>query len=62
MPIYEFECQKCHKCFSEKRKIEDRDNEAVCPDCGSSECHREISKGTDFSLQGKGWYKDGYQK
>ena len=36
-------------------------NAVLCPTCGSSENSPLLSK-TTFSLKGRGWYKDGYQK
>ena len=62
MPIYEYVCEDCLKCFSLKRSIDDRDEKCDCPDCGSENTKREISSGTSFTLNGNGWYKDGYSK
>jgi len=57
MPLYEYECPKCHKHFEVTQKIKD-EPKATCPACGS-EARRLISQ-TTFSLKGGGWYKDGY--
>ena len=44
MPIYRYECQECERSFSERRSSDERDAEAVCPECGSSETDRAMSR------------------
>jgi putative FmdB family regulatory protein len=41
MPLYEFRCEDCGNKFSEIKRI--GDNNAVCPECGSSNTKRMIS-------------------
>jgi len=42
MPIFEYRCGKCEKTF-EVLHLAGRDNEALCPDCGSSDIKKLIS-------------------
>ena len=60
MPIIE---RKCNECQHEDEDIENRqtaDTETItCPKCGKITYVRKISP-TAFSLNGSGWYKDGY--
>ncbi|MBI4126349.1 MAG: zinc ribbon domain-containing protein [Deltaproteobacteria bacterium] len=57
MPMYEYECQKCHQSFEVLQKMSD-EPKAPCPACGG-EGKRLVSQ-TSFALKGSGWYKDGY--
>lgn len=57
MPIYEYECEACCKCFEEMQSITDKPLKK-CRFCGGK-VSRLISQ-TSFSLKGGGWYKDGY--
>lgn len=61
MPKYDFICKTCDLEF-EFFKL--RSNERVkCPQCGEDEekkIEKQVSKGTGFSLKGKGWYRDKY--
>jgi putative FmdB family regulatory protein len=59
MPIYEYQCQKCHHHFEEIQKVSDAPI-ACCPKCKGT-VSRLISQ-TSFALKGEGWYKDGYAK
>ena len=57
MPIYEYECQSCHKVFEYmQRMTEDRKTE--CEECKGA-LERIISQSA-FHLKGGGWYKDLY--
>jgi len=55
MPIYEYQCQACHKISEAMQKI----NEAPLADCelcgAKGSLHRLISKNS-FVLKGTGWY------
>ena len=57
MPIYEYQCQKCHNIFEVFHKIEEEVN-PVCPKC-LSEARRIISA-TNFILKGSGFYVNDY--
>ena len=43
MPIYEFECKKCHKTFEALLKRMDEKAKEPCPECGSKETARKLS-------------------
>lgn len=43
MPIYEFECKKCHKTFEKLLKRMDEKAKEPCPECGSKETARKLS-------------------
>jgi putative FmdB family regulatory protein len=42
VPSYFYECQKCAKVFTEVRKIDEYDQPATHPDCGTSTSKRVI--------------------
>ena len=64
MPIYRYRCLHCtHEdeiimSFKEREQYE---KELSCPVCGSDHYNTIIGR-TSFSLQGRGWYKDGYSR
>lgn len=64
MPLHDYKCQKCEKEFEvfyktqSERELEEPNE--PCPQCGSLEKEKQISKGTDFILKGSGWAKDRY--
>jgi putative FmdB family regulatory protein len=57
VPLYEYECRKCHHRFE---KIEKNDAPEVrkCPKCGSK-ADRQIS-GAAIQFKGAGWYVTDY--
>ncbi len=57
MPIYEYQCQACHRDFEYQQRMSDPEK-TVCEACGGA-LERLISR-TAFSLKGGGWYKDLY--
>ena len=57
MPVYEYECKKCHREFEYQQRMSDPEK-TVCEACGG-ELARIISR-TAFQLKGSGWYKDLY--
>lgn len=59
MPIYEYECEGCHKVHEVMQKFSDAPL-AACPDCGKS-VHKIMSR-TSFALKGTGWYSTDYKK
>ena len=62
MPIYSYSCSNCSAVFEKIMSVRERDSHYLrCPECGHGEVNRLVSK-SSFSLKGKGWYKDGYQK
>ena len=63
MPIYRYRCSKCHYEKEVICSISDRDEHinSPCDICGHEE-HEPIIGKTNFTLKGKGWYKDGYNK
>ena len=50
MPIYEYRCKKCEQQFELMRRLNDRDNAATCPKCGSKRTTR--SAVTAFAFHG----------
>ena len=40
MPVYEYECDKCHGVTEALRKMADADQPQVCHKCGSEQTHR----------------------
>ncbi len=61
MPIYEYQCPKCHTVFEEwLRSVDESDK--PCPKCATASPH--IVSKTSFALKGDGWYvtEYGYKK
>lgn len=59
MPIYVYKCKDCG-CIIEKMQPINHTEKTYCEIC-DKEIHKIIVP-TSFSLQGDGWYKDGYSK
>ena len=59
MPIYEYECSKCHKNFEVFQKITDEPL-TKCKFCGGA-VNRLISQ-CSFQLKGGGWYVTDYKQ
>ncbi len=57
MPVYEYECDDCHKVFEVQQKIAD-DPITVCPECDGPV--KKLVSMSSFQLKGGGWYADGY--
>jgi putative FmdB family regulatory protein len=57
MPLYEYECQACHRHLEKIQKFSDPEL-TLCPHCGGK-LERTITAAA-FSFAGGGWYKDGY--
>lgn len=57
MPIYEYECEKCHNITEAWQSISD-DPLTTCPDCQGS--LKKLISSSTFQLKGGGWYADGY--
>lgn len=62
MPIYEYRCPDCGDEKDSLRPVSERDNRTVCPADGCGADMKRIVSKTSFSLQGGGWFKDGYTK
>lgn len=63
MPLYVYKCQVCNK---ETELLESKislDSPPIdCPECGVERSAIRQLSSTSFSLQGNGWYKDGYHE
>lgn len=57
MPLYEYECQACHRRIEKIQKFSDAEL-TVCPHCGGA-LERTITAPA-FNFAGGGWYKDLY--
>ena len=60
MPIYEYKCAVCKHEFDEIQKFSDPPI-STCPKCQKNSVRKKVSLSA-FSLQGEGWYKDGYAR
>ncbi|MBW1803754.1 MAG: zinc ribbon domain-containing protein [Deltaproteobacteria bacterium] len=57
MPIYEYRCNKCGKCFEQIVFASDADSVQECPHCGKKETSRILSSfscGSSGSGEGLG--------
>lgn len=54
MPIYEYQCQACHKTSEHLEKMSDPPR-TTCPYCSKNTLTRLVSPG-NFKLKGSGWY------
>jgi putative FmdB family regulatory protein len=59
MPLYEYECKKCHHRFEKIQKFSDR-HVKKCPECGGP-IEQLISAAT-VQFKGSGWYVTDYAK
>ncbi len=59
MPLYEYECKKCHHRFEKIQKFSDRPV-TKCPDCGGP-VEKTISAPA-VQFKGSGWYVNDYAK
>jgi putative FmdB family regulatory protein len=57
MPLYEYECQACHRRIEKIQKFSDAEL-TVCPHCGG-QLERTITAPA-FQFAGGGWFADGY--
>jgi putative FmdB family regulatory protein len=57
MPIYEFECESCHKLTEVVQSIS-APPLAECPVCQGAV--KKLISQSSFHLKGGGWYADGY--
>ena len=59
MPIYEYQCQKCHHHLEALQKFSDKPLRE-CPECGKHSLLRLMSAPM-FRLAGSGWYETDFK-
>ena len=67
MPVYGWKCNKCNAELDVVRSVADYqtppDSSDMTEEEKKNECEHEWSRtigSTQFSLQGRGWFRDGY--
>ena len=60
MPLYEYECKKCHHRFEKIQKFSDR-MVKKCPKCGATALEQMVSAPA-VQFKGTGWYVTDYAK
>jgi putative FmdB family regulatory protein len=59
MPLYEYQCKKCHHRFERIQKFSDP-HVKKCPDCGSPV--EQVLSAPAVQFKGSGWYATDYAK
>ena len=59
MPIYEYQCEKCHHHLEALQKFSDKPLRE-CPECGKHTLKRLMSAPM-FRLAGSGWYETDFK-
>ena len=59
MPLYEYECKKCHHRFERIQKFSDA-HVKKCPDCGGPV--EQVISAPAVQFKGTGWYVTDYAK
>jgi putative FmdB family regulatory protein len=59
MPLYEYECKKCHHRFEKIQKFSDP-HMKKCPDCGGTV--EQVISAPAVQFKGSGWYVTDYAK
>jgi putative FmdB family regulatory protein len=59
MPLYEYECKKCHHRFEKIQKFSDR-HVKKCPKCGGP--IEQVISAPAVQFKGSGWYVTDYAK
>jgi putative FmdB family regulatory protein len=59
MPLYEYECKKCHHRFEKIQKFSDRHTKK-CPECGGP--IEQVISAPAVQFKGSGWYVTDYAK
>jgi putative FmdB family regulatory protein len=59
MPLYEYECKKCHHRFEKIRKFSDPPMKK-CPECGGAV--EQLLSAPAVQFKGSGWYVTDYAK
>ncbi len=57
MPIYEYQCQHCHRTLEKRQKFSDPEL-TECPYCGGK--LEKLISAPAVQFKGGGWYADGY--
>jgi putative FmdB family regulatory protein len=60
MPLYEYECENCHKRFEKIQKFSDPLAD-TCPHCGKGPVTKLLSSPA-IQFKGSGWYITDYAK
>ena len=58
MPLYTYECKKCHELIEDYYQLITEKDLTRCPACGGTLV--KIMSKCSFILHGSGWAKDGY--
>lgn len=61
MPLYRYKCRGCGHTFKQLHKSGDDGRMPTCPECGSSQVERLMSKGVGIRFKGNGFYRTDYQ-
>ena len=59
MPLYEYQCKKCHHRFEKIQKFSDKPMKK-CPDCGGPV--EQLISAPAVQFKGSGWYITDYAK
>jgi putative FmdB family regulatory protein len=59
MPLYEYQCKKCHHRFEKIQKFSDKPMKK-CPDCGGPV--DQLISAPAVQFKGSGWYVTDYSK
>jgi putative FmdB family regulatory protein len=59
MPLYEYQCKKCHHRFEKIQKFSDRPIKK-CPECGGPV--EKLLSASSVQFKGSGWYVTDYAK
>jgi putative FmdB family regulatory protein len=59
MPLYEYECKKCHRRFERIQKFSDP-HLKKCPECGGAV--EQLLSAPAVQFKGSGWYVTDYAK
>ena len=59
MPLYEYQCKKCHHRFEKIQKFSDP-HAKKCPDCGGPV--EQVISAPAVQFKGSGWYVTDYAK
>jgi len=59
MPIYEYQCKKCHHRFERIQKFSDP-HVKKCPECGGAV--QQVLSAPAVQFKGSGWYVTDYAK
>lgn len=59
MPLYKYRCSECENIFKVLRRNGKKDVVPECPDCGSSDVERMISR-VGIRFKGSGFYRTDY--